>query len=76
MLPESQTITPPENLQLLHQNVRKNHFYSATSRRSASVSFSPWRRMLPLVSALTIASGANVASAAGFGARESAAGLT
>ena len=49
---------------------------SATSRRSASVSFSPWIRMLPLVSALTIASGAKVASVAGFGARESAAGFT
>jgi hypothetical protein len=32
--------------------------------------------MLPLVSALTIASGENVASVAGLGARESAAGFT
>jgi hypothetical protein len=46
----------------------------ATARRSASVSSEPWRNMLPLVSAVMMASGASSASVSRRGARESAAG--
>jgi hypothetical protein len=46
----------------------------ATARRSASVSSEPCRNMLPLVSAVRIASGAIAASVSRRGARESAAG--
>ncbi len=48
---------------------------SATALFSASLSSLAWRNMLPVVSAVTIASGENCPSVSRLGARESAAGF-